>query len=293
MLRTRRRNAILCGVAATAASFLIAPRLAGVDYGWVTGAAYGTLQWQDSDGADQESGLFLIEHSPYGNVRRVLAAHPDDEWRAVSTYMLDGVTGREVLELVDDKSGWSARAEIRYGIEAETLAAFFERAGYGLSSEDQVELRLSTNQGVEEVLRIPATEPDFWAAFARDLSPDQASRIAHSIPADFRPGVIFLDDCLKRWLGVAGDTATEPREPTDLIRVLADALRRTFPEAQRWAVEPDARRLAIGPNHRGSGIVEPEILELTARFQSVENADPLARHHVEEVTGPGARQGED
>lgn len=296
MVHTCRRNITLRGAAAAVTAFLVvAPPLMGDDYGY--GTAYGTLQWEASDGAVLERGLYLIDNSPYGGVRRVLASDADGEWLAVLTYTLDPLAGKEVRELMDDESGWWARAEIRYGIEEETLAAFFARAGEQLSREDSarwIELKLSTRQGIDESLRIPAAEPDLWAAFARGLSPDQVARLAHDIPASFRPAILFLDDGLADWLsGIAAGAATEPRKPTDLIRVLADALRSTFPQAPGFALESDSRLLTIGPTRHGRGIVEPEILELTARFRSVENADPLARHHVEEVTGAGARQRQD
>ncbi|MEM7049335.1 MAG: hypothetical protein AAF604_06735 [Acidobacteriota bacterium] len=293
MLRRHRKEATLFWGTFVTLCLLSAACLAGADHGWGSGAAHGSLWWQDSHGVSRASGLYVLEYSPYGVVRRVLAGDSNDAWQAVATWTLDGSTGRETQDLVDDRSGWSARGELRFGAEGESLGDFFDRAHDEISDDSRMELRLSTHKGVEEVMWISAMEPDLWAAFSRDLSSDQADRIAHSIPADFRPAVVFLDECMTNWLAEEGRDVAEDRGPTDLFRVLAEMLRRTFPETETWISQSDGCRLEKGRNHRGRGIFESEILDLTSRFKTVENADPLAGHHVEEVTGPGARNGED
>jgi hypothetical protein len=44
----------------------------------------------------------------------------------------------------------------------------------------------------------------------------------------------------------------------------------------------------VGPIGKGSSIVEPELLELASHFRSVENADPLAGHRVDDLAASTA-----
>lgn len=276
------------------APLTIARQSSSVDaYGYGSGAAYGLMAWETLEGEVTEQGLFLIENAAAGNIRRLLICPVAESWRAIATYTLNPAAGMTSLELRDDRTGWWIRADQFFGVQGDTVGEFFARADEELSQDDPrdySELRLSTRDGFERLARAPASELDSWASFLTTMDAGELEELAKTVPPGFREAVWFLNESLMNWISAApSGIASQPRsEMTDLFGVLASALDSQYSEAHERSHGNHSRVMRVGESYKGRGVVEPEVLELTARFRSVDNADPLARHHVEEVTGHDA-----
>lgn len=151
--------------------------------------------------------------------------------------------------------------------------------------------RLTTSTGLSFAPRIPIREPEIWGAFFDQLA---AAGVAHdvaaSVPDDFRGAVLFLDVSLTDWgSGLPSGVADRPRAWPGLLGLLARVLRAALPSDDPRLIEFAAPwPMTVGNGGKGSNIVEPELLELASRFRSVENADPLAGHRVDDLAARAA-----
>jgi hypothetical protein len=230
---------------------------------------------------------------------RVLLLDEERGWRLILTQTLDPRRGVDTTEILDDVSGWWARLEYRSGVQAESLDAYFAR-GRELPTTDEatgfLDYRLTAVGGFSMVPRIPvrgATKEVIWDGLFEQLG---AAGLIQGLTADvsesFRDAVLFLDVSLME-LGsdsAPGGVADRPRYWPGLLGLLARVLRSTLssddPRLVEFATPWTMRR--VGPIGKGSSIVEPELLELASHFRSVENADPLAGHRVDDLAASTA-----
>ena len=253
-------------------------------------AAYWAYAWKAPTGATGPKGLRLYDSGAAGSVMRLLLLDEERGWRLILTQTLDPRRGVDSTEIVDDVSGWWARLEYRSGVEAESLEAYFSRTRE-LPSIDEatgfLDYRLTAAGGFSMIPRLPAraaTTEVIWDGFFEQLG--AAGLIQHltaDIPDSFRDAVLFLDVSLTEF--GQGEVADRPRDWPGLLGLLARVLRSNLPSDDprlaEFAIPWTMRR--VGPSGRGSSIVEPELLELASQFRSVENADPLAGHRVDEL----------
>lgn len=258
-------------------------------------SAYWAYAWEGPAETTGPKGLRLYDSGAGGYVLRLLVLDEERGWRLILTDTLDPRRGVDRTEIVDDISGWWVRLEHRSGVQGKSLDAYFARARE-LPSIDEatgfLDYRLTAAGGFSMVPRIPArgaTKEAIWDGFFEQLDAAGLSQdLAANVPDGFRAPVLFLDVSLKE-IG-AEEAADRPRDWPGLLGLLARVLRSTLspddPRLVEFATPWAMRR--VGPKGRGSSIVEPELLELASHFRSVENADPLAGHRVDDLTASAA-----
>ena len=232
-----------------------------------------------------------------GFVTRLLVLDEHRDWRLILTETFDPRRGLDTTEILDDTSGWWVRLEHRYEMQAATMETFFRHA-QDLPSIDEatriLDYRLSTRDGVTFAPRIPAkgaTASVIWDDLFEQLSTvGVGHEIAAGVPDRFREAVLFLDASLMDWGSVLpSGVADRPRDWPGLLGLLARVLRDSVPsDDPRFAEFAAPWPMTVGASGKGSTIVEPELLELTSHFSSVENADPLAGHRVDDLAGRAA-----
>lgn len=257
--------------------------------GYHKGSAYRSVSWENPAGAPGPNGLLLIDIAPAGHVTRWLVADPEGQWRLILTESLDPSRGLATTEIIDDATGWWIRLETRFEIREDTLGAFFQRSDQQPPIDESAgfhDYRLTTSNGLSFSPRIPIKEPKVWGSFFQQLSAaGLADDVAASVPDAFREAVLFLDVSLMDWgSGLPSGIADRPRAWPGLLGLLARVVRSSLPSNDPRLTEFAAPwPMTVGAGGKGSTIVEPELLELASRFRSVENADPLAGHRVDDL----------
>lgn len=264
-------------------------------YGYGRGSVHGEVTWETPDGVAKERGMYVLDAAPTGVVRRLLAFDPVAEWRAILTETLDPSRGLSIVELRDDRSDWWARGEIDFGVQEDSLGDYFIRAREELtldSPDRSLLLRLTTSNGQEISVDVSvAGSEDGWATFFGEATATgQLREVAAGIPRDFQPAVLFLDRWATNWLTRSDSVFDEVQSSqTELVNVLAGAIHSADRGSRPDGEVAEARIIVRGPNQKGRGVVDPELLELTSRFRTIQNAEPLAGHYVEEVIASESR----
>ncbi len=256
-------------------------------------SAYWSYTWSREGDTTGPRGLRLLDSGAGGYVTRWLVLDEERGWRLVLTQTLEPRRGVDTTVILDDISGWWARLEYRSGVQAESLSAYFARARE-LPTIDEAtgftDYRLTAAGGFTFAPRIPArgaTKDVIWDGLFDQLGAVGLSEIlAASVPEDFRAAVLFLDVSLMDPAVPPGEVADRPRDWPGLLGFLARVLRSELPpddpRLAKFATPWSMRR--VGPIGKGTSVVEPELLELASHFRSVDNADPLAGHRVDDLT---------
>lgn len=169
-----------------------------------------------------------------------------------------------------EETGWWAEFRHDMGIHTDTLGSFFER-GAQLPPERELPLSLVTSKGLtwkRSIVEDPALPGSAQREYGQDLATTETGQsILRQLSPSMKKGLIFLQQSL----------APDPLGEDGLlngIRLPIEVLVGLIAEDQ--ATEEARWQLRIEPTQKGIYFHEQEILAFTARFHSVENADPLS-----------------
>lgn len=245
------------------------------DYG--QGAFHRSLHWQAPPEHDAEGLLAFWTHE-LGSVTRVLVADAAGR-NLVLTEVLDVRKGTSTSWLTDDASGWWARLEIRYPEPSETLGEFFRAA----ESASGIRVRLTWQDGETDTFQQPAEQTLELMAhrFVEDLQEREGiDPLVEKIPLQLVSSIFFLE------ANLSPESSIQAENPDTsicyavrgVIEVLAQALEHSAAakSGMSGASAEQQWTMRVGEMRKGHLISAPELLEITALFQTVENVDPLS-----------------
>ncbi len=233
------------------------------------------------EGGEPAKGLLLFESGPAGSVTRLLLALPEERSRLVITYESNARTGRKSDRLLDDTTGawlqveWGTGQPSRDNAEAYRKWLRELQKGRGdRRTAGWIALRTSSGRSWQHAGGVTTIGADF-ADFGNWLSGREYAReLVGSVPASLLSALAWLNQ-----LAVpVGDGRVEPElgwifQPltSSLGQVLSTRAGVVNPAkgSRPWRQE----KAALTP---GLTLTEPELLELTSRFRSLSNTEPLA-----------------
>ncbi len=253
------------------------------------GAIHRSLEWRQPEGGGQATGLYLIGIVPAGMITRILILSPGG--RAIRiTYTVDPRRGVQTGELLDDATGWWARLEERFGIRADSLGAYlaYDRWIWDTSAPDKVRLRFAASGASPVEEELPLTEPTVpYARFAEVLAASgTGGEVVARLPVGLAEAVLFLDTSLSPTPApLQAELDNLGYAARGVFEVLAELLRAAPPEGLDVAGDRLPWLMSVERAQKGTATSDPAVLELTSRFRSVENADPLSDYLAAEVFG--------
>lgn len=256
------------------------------------------VDWLRGDEAPPVEGLYALEVGSSTMTMRMLAETGEGGAveRFVITKRLDAARGEERTTVRHDGGSWSASSVLDFGFRAPTLGAFFDRAGELLVQDTEHRLRaaLSVSHGIgagtdaraedteaedgrfEAAVEIGGEASPLEIAEALASRGQEESGWQHAVPVALRPGLRFLVESMSPEplpaLEDDDNIAYALRLPLEAL----SALGAFDPERDREAQEPDdLAPMRVGPPRRGATLVDPALLAVAARFESVETTDPF------------------
>ena len=247
------------------------------------------FDWREAAGAGQAQGLYLVDMVPAGMVQRVLVEDPAGRPVRI-TKTLDVRRGLDTCELLDDTTGWWARLDLDFGIQADSLGAFFAadeaRAASGKPSPLRVRFAADGTSPVE--VEVAATEPKALhlavAEAVRAAAP--GNDLVATMPAGLAQAILFFHTALSPSpleTRVEGDNLAYSAR--GVVEVLANVLRAAPPKGLDVERYSAPWPMTVRPMERGTSSSDPAVLELVSRFRSVENSDPLSDRPAAEAFG--------
>lgn len=227
------------------------------------GGIHETITWEATRSERRGEGLFLHQSSSDHAASRLLVLTPGGE-RFVITSRTLPLKGTDVITIRDDATGWWMAVHKDYRLVGVHLRDFFYKAMDLKENLDgkPLSMRLVTSGGLDFEAEVQAAgHPELThAAFVAALrEAGLAERLAEQIPPELRDGLPFLGMALSREM--------YPRHRVWEVLSAVAPTDETFRKAD-W-------REVRGNPKAGLGISSPDLLELTAGFRSVENADPF------------------
>jgi len=232
-------------------------------------------------------GLELTDITPAGSVSRYLIETPQGH-RLIFTVVLDPNPATHVVRLEDDATGWWAEEEVDFHAAAEDLDDFLAKSAVDmLPYPYSMVLRSRGGPTIVATMEEYTEHPEvlIWAAVEAQ---GMERRLARSIPASLRTGLLFLDSVREPQADAPGLSPLSAwRSPLHVLaRSLEVAGLTEGPAAGRAAVEqPFEEERAEISVYKGLGIVDPDLLEFVATFHSLENANPLPERDVARLLG--------
>jgi len=289
-MNTRRQLAWSLALVAFASSWgagLAVGETSGRDYG--SGSIHRSFEWQEAAGAGRAAGLYLMDFVPTGMVSRVLAEDPTGRQVRI-TVSLDPRRGLETCELLDDATGWRARLDLDFGLQADTLGAFFvaDEARSAALRHTPFRLRFAADGTPPVEVEVAAEEREaLHAAVAEAVRAAAAGEaLVARLPEGLAQAILFLDASLSPHplqTRTEGDNFAHGLR--GVVEVLADVLRAAPPEGLDLGRYATPWPMTVGPMVRGTSSSDPVVLEFVSRFRSVQNADPLSDRPAAEAFG--------
>ena len=229
------------------------------------------ISWISSQ-EETTSGVWLYSQSDGGQISRVLIVGPGGA-PIILTKTIDARRGSHRMWLTDDASGWWIEYREDFGVTwtglHQAVRYMIDGGGRAGGRMPPVQLTLRTSAGFEaSVTAALQPGPRLPGLLAEIESGGRRAELAESIPAGLLEVAHLLSEALQSESEpsrkVGGDAAT-------LLELC------TWSGQDRGGAAPGAgwRVETLGDLEPGLIIADPDLLEVVARFPSLENVDPM------------------
>ncbi len=225
---------------------------------------------------------------PAGQVTQDLVEAPDGT-RVILRSVLNARRGLDRTRLTDEASGWWVELTLDYErtfLDLDQFFAFTLDQGEQLGAQP---VRLVTQSGISLGGRFKPSAGEKGRYLARFvdhlLAEGELARLGEQVPRGLAPLLGLADPG-----PVAAETGSRAAlyleyGEASLAHLLNQALRAAGKAARPACPGPWDRRRE-GPARPSLTISDPDLLELVARFPSVENTDPLPRREIDLELAP-------